>query len=72
MSRPGKKLALRRESLRNLSEAELGQVGGGYYGYNYGAVQNNSMEWVILKQPATSTSRTDSGGYAYFNYNMYY
>jgi hypothetical protein len=64
MSKSSKKLALRRESLRNLSPAELGQVGGGTF------VMNNTIEWVILKQPAPSTSRTDSG--FYFNLNYLY
>ena len=71
VSRSPKKLALRRESLRNLSAEELGQAhGGAYYLYAQNLqVYNNTIEWVILKQPAPSTSRTDSG---YFNYYNYY
>ena len=61
MSKKTKKLALKKESLRNLSEAELGQVGGGTVLYAY--VDYNRY---ILKQPVSLTSKTDT-----FN-NYYY
>jgi hypothetical protein len=48
MSRKNKKLALKKESLRNLSENELGQVNGGLY-----------ADWYIMKQPVSLTSKTD-------------
>jgi hypothetical protein len=69
MSKRNQKLALKRESLRNLNAQELGQVGGGLYyaAYNLN-YYDNTIEWVILKQPAPSTSRTDSG----FAINYYY
>ena len=63
MSNKTKKLALKRESLRNLSEAELGQVGGGTY--VYAVVDYN---WYILKQPVSLTSKTDTWNV----YNRYY
>jgi hypothetical protein len=62
MSKTTKKLALKKESLRNLSEAELGQVGGGTYAYAY-------VDWnrYIYKAPNIgTTSRTDSGMYYYY------
>ena len=49
MSKKNKKLALKKESLRNLSEADLGQVNGGWYNW----------EWYILKQPSIITGGTD-------------
>jgi hypothetical protein len=56
MSKKTKKLALKKESLRNLSEAELGQVNGGTMLYNYAFVDYN---WYIAKAPISGTSRTD-------------
>lgn len=65
MAKPNRKLALRRESLRNLSAAELGQVGGGTNLYVVDAYYN--YEWVIMRGPRGTTSRTDGS----FAYNMY-
>lgn len=63
MSRKSKKLALKKESLRNLSEAELGQVGGGTYAYY---VDYNRY---IMKQPVSLTSKTDTfNGYYFYGY----
>ena len=55
-----KKLALKKESLRNLSEAELGSVNGGTQLY----VAYNDWDRYIYKMPVIgTTSRTDSGYY---------
>jgi hypothetical protein len=62
MSKTSKKLALRRESLRNLDAGELQQVGGGTQYIGYYAYGN--VDWYILKAPAGTTSRTD-GSFAY-------
>ncbi|HUS66482.1 MAG TPA: class I lanthipeptide [Kofleriaceae bacterium] len=62
MSNKTKKLALKKESLRNLSEAELGQVGGGTY------VMYVDYNRYIMKQPVSLTSKTDTWNNYYFYY----
>ena len=58
MRKSNKKLALKKESLRNLSEAELSSVGGGTY------VMYVDYNRYVLKQPVSLTSKTDTfGGY---------
>lgn len=58
MKKRDKKLALKRESLRNLSEAELTQVNGGWYNW----------EWYIYKMPVIGTTSKTEG----YNLQLYY
>jgi hypothetical protein len=69
MNKTSKKLALKKESLRNLSEAELGSVNGGtalYVAYNY--------EWNMLKMPSPNSGGCTTAGcaWAFYNYKIYY
>ncbi len=64
MAKKSRKLSLKKETLRQLDEQQLGQVAGGTL-YYYG-------DAVMLKQP----SKTFSGGCTTelfaFNYDFYY
>ncbi|HEU5058588.1 MAG TPA: class I lanthipeptide [Kofleriaceae bacterium] len=62
MSKPSRKLSLKKETLRQLDPAQLGQVGGGVY-----------LDWVILSVPSKSgtTTRTD-GTTLFMDFNQYY
>ena len=61
MAKTSRKLSLKRETLRQLDQAQLEQVGGG------------NLDWYVLKNPIT----IGSGGcqsdacFAYFNYNWF-
>ncbi|HEY8146928.1 MAG TPA: class I lanthipeptide [Kofleriaceae bacterium] len=64
MSKPSRKLSLRKETVRQLDASELAQVGGGV-----------TLDWVILKQPSKTTGPTGTDpslNYYNFNYNLYY
>jgi len=68
MFKKTKKLALKKESLRNLSEAELKQVNGGtelYYAVNYNWYYVNDYDWVIMRGPRSGTSKTESYNLSY-------
>jgi hypothetical protein len=57
-----RKLSLRKETLRQLDESELGAVAGGTY-----------SEFVMLRQPSQTLSTScTSFGCMDFNYNIYY
>ena len=60
MKKTNKKLGLKKESLRNLSGAELGQVNGGWYNFDY----------YLYKMPVVGTKGC-TGDYLYFNYFIY-
>lgn len=63
MSKPSRKLSLRKETLRQLGADELAHVGGG------------TIEWVVLKQPSKTSGPTGTDpslNYYNFNYNLYY
>lgn len=67
MSKPTRKLSLRKETVRQLDASELAQVGGGA----------SNIEWVILRQPTKPTNPTGTDPGLYFNpyflnYNLYY
>ena len=59
MSKKTKKLALKKENLRNLSAAELGQVNGGWYNWDY----------YLYKMPVVGTKGCTTDGL--FMYNIY-
>ena len=66
MSKPTRKLSVKKETLRQLDASELAQVGGGAY-----------IDWVIMRQPTKPTNPTgETTGInfnPYFiNYNLYY
>jgi len=60
MKKTNKKLALKKESLRNLSDAELGQVNGGWYNFDY----------YLYKMPVVGTKGCTTDMY-YFNWYIY-
>ena len=68
MSKPSRKLSLKKETVRQLDAGELAQVGGGYL----------NVDWVIMRQPTkpTNPTGTEPGGlFANYNlnyYNLYY
>jgi hypothetical protein len=59
----GRKLSLKKETLRQLDDRELGAVAGGTY-----------SELVMLRQPSQtmSTSCTSFDCGVYLNFNIYY
>jgi hypothetical protein len=59
MSKPSRKLALKKETLRALDADQLSQVGGGW-----------ELDWYIMRQPTrTGPTGTEPG---YFNYYFLY
>lgn len=61
MSKPSRKLSLRKETLRQLDPAQLGQVGGGIY-----------LDWIILSVPSKTTNPTGTDPYLALDFNQYY
>ena len=59
-----RKLSLKKETLRQLDESELGAVAGGTYYFNADA--------VMLKQPSRTFSGSCTTDGLYFNYNLLY
>ncbi len=60
-----RKLSLKKETLRQLDDSELGAVAGGtYYAYYADA--------VMLKQPSRTFSSGCTTDGLYINYNLYY
>ena len=60
MSKPSRKLSLRKETVRQLGSEELAHVGGGVY-----------LDWVIMRfptQPPSGTTGTEPP--TYLNYNL--
>lgn len=60
MVKKSRKLALKKETLRQLDERELGHVAGGTYYFNADA--------VMLKQPSKTFSGGCTGDLIAFNY----
>jgi hypothetical protein len=56
MSKPTRKLSLRKETIRQLDDNELAQVGGGAY-----------VDWVIMRQPTKPTNPTGTEPGLYLN-----
>ena len=56
-----RKLSLKKETLRQLDDRELGAVAGGTY-----------SDLVMLRQPSQTMSVGCTTGGPYFNYNIYY
>jgi hypothetical protein len=65
MAKKSRKLSLKKETLRQIDEKDLGQVAGGTYYFS---------DAVMLKQPSKTFSGGCTGdGLAVFNYyNLYY
>ena len=63
MSKPSRKLSLRKETVRRLDASELARVGGGA-----------PIDWVIMRQPTKPTNPTgtdpEAGFYA-INFDIY-
>lgn len=64
MAKSSRKLSLKKETLRQIDDQQLGQVAGGTY-YNY-------SEMVMLKRPGTISGSCTTDGLFNFNYNLYY
>jgi len=65
MSKPARKLSLRKETLRQLDAAELARVGGG-------TIIDGTIDWVILRDLSKPTQPTRTDGGFYFNYYYLY
>jgi hypothetical protein len=63
MAKTSRKLSLKKETLRQIDDQQLGQVAGGTY-YNY-------SEMVMLKRPGTLSGSCTTDG-LFVNYNLYY
>ena len=61
-----RKLSLKKETLRQLDDSELGAVAGGTNVYYFNA------DAVMLKQPSKTFSGSCTTDGLFFNYNIYY
>lgn len=59
MSKPSRKLSLRKETVRQLDAEQLAQVGGG-------------TDLVMLRQPSKTSNPTGTTSAIYFDYNFNY
>lgn len=60
MSKPSRKLSLRKETVRQLDAEQLARVGGG------------TIEWVVLRQPSKTSNPTGTDTFGIYDVNYYY